>query len=321
MKNVSISNTLLRPSCLCLGAATLGTKIDQASSFRLLDTFVELGGNFINTAKIYLDPVPGFEKSASEKTIGRWLKQRSDRDSILVATKGAHPELATMQIQRLSKTEITHDLEMSLQNLGLERIPLYYLHRDDPTRPVEEIIDTLQSLVEAGKIQYFACSNWRRSRIETAQAYAKERNIQGFVANQMGFSLKANDPARLFDPNMVLMDDDLQDFHTQTQLTAIPYGSQGGGYFQKMARRSKEERLSNPPASEVDEINERRLERLEALSLESGISINHLVLGFLLSQPFPVIPIIGCRTPEQLRESCDAADVRLSEEQVRFLRD
>jgi aryl-alcohol dehydrogenase-like predicted oxidoreductase len=297
----------------------LGTKIDREASFRLLDIFVELGGNFINTAKIYMDPMPEFEKSASEKTIGRWLKQRADRDSILVATKGAHPDLATMKIQRLSKAEITHDLEMSLQNLGVQRIALYYVHRDDPSRPVEEIIDTLHGLVKAGKIQYFACSNWRRTRIEAAQAYAKKRNITGFVANQMGFSLKATDASMLFDPNMVIMDDDLQAFHMETQLTAIPYGSQGGGYFQKMARRTKEERLSNPPTNEIDKINARRLCRLETLSAESGISINHLVLGYLLSQPFPVIPIIGCRTPEQLRESCGGADVRLRGEQVRFL--
>jgi aryl-alcohol dehydrogenase-like predicted oxidoreductase len=310
MKLGTIAGTTLKPSRFCLGTTNYGDKSAQEGAFQLLDTFVELGGNFIDTAKVY---------GTSEKVIGEWLKARGNRNSIIVGTKGAHPDLETMKIQRLSRAEIAQDIEESLVNLKTDYIDLYYLHRDDVDRPVEEIIDSLHGLQSTGKIRYFACSNWRRPRIEAAQAYARKVGIQGFVADQPGWSLRAVDLRYLFDPNMVVMDDDLQAYHAQSGMTVIPYSSQGGGFFQKLARRNPADRPAKPITDQVTAANEKRGERLLALSEETGITITHLVLAYLLSQPFPVIPIIGCKTPENLRESCNAASVRLDREQLRFL--
>lgn len=318
MHTIRLNHSDLSPSVLCLGGVPLGSTLDAGASFALLDVFVALGGNFIDTAKVYADWLPG-ERSVSEKTIGRWLQQRRTRARVILATKGAHPELSSMHKPRVTPQWIVADLEQSLRNLQTDCIDLYWLHRDDPTRPVEEIIDTLHAQATAGKIRAFGCSNWRAARIAAAQRYAHARGWPGFVANQMLWSLAAVDVQALPDPTMVSMDESLHSLHRQTQLAAIPYASQANGYFQRLATGALEampagnRRLYDTPT------NRARYARIERLATESNLSVTAIVLGYLRGQPFPTIPIIGCRTLAQLEDSCRAADVVLSAEQIAFL--
>jgi len=160
MEYQTIPNTDLKPSVICLGTGDVGGALDQQTSFRLLDAYLDLGGTLIDTASVYTDWLPG-ERSASEKTIGRWLSHRGGRDRILLATKGGHPRLTSMDVPRLSRQEIVQDLEASLRNLHTEVIDLYWLHRDDPTRPVSEIVNVLYDQVQAGKVRYVG---WRARR-------------------------------------------------------------------------------------------------------------------------------------------------------------
>jgi aryl-alcohol dehydrogenase-like predicted oxidoreductase len=280
----------------------------------LLDSFIEQGGNFLDTAKIYADWLPG-ERSISEKTLGAWMHQRGNRHQVIVATKGAHPDLAAMHIPRLSPGEIVADLEASLQHLGADMIDLYWLHRDDPARPVEEIIDTLNSQVIAGKIRYFGCSNWRAGRIQAAQAYAKAHGLMGFAGNQMLWSLAHIDMDANPDKTLVNMDAESFEYHKSSGLAAIPYSSQAGGLFNKMARGSGTSGGGMYPIVE----NEARFKHIQKLSDETGLSITQIVLGYMLSQPFAVIPIVGCHTLTQLKDSLSAAEVCLLPSQVAFL--
>src|SRR5215467_4718468 len=116
MRYVAVPNTDLRVSHICLGSTGIGAEISVPDSFALLDEFVRLGGNFIDTAHVYSDWIPG-TKSTSEKTIGQWLKARGIRDQLNIGTKGAHPELTTMHISRLSSADIVQDLAESLDYL------------------------------------------------------------------------------------------------------------------------------------------------------------------------------------------------------------
>lgn len=162
----TMPQTDLMLSSICLGTASLGSTISKSESFRLLDEFAELGGNFLDTSLNYADWECEI-KSVSEKTIGEWLKQRKQGNKIIVGTKGACPNQE--RFFRLTREDIIHDLHNSLNNLQTDCIDLYWLHRDDPTQPVELIIDVLQEQVEAGKIRYFACSNWTVGRIQEAK--------------------------------------------------------------------------------------------------------------------------------------------------------
>ena len=102
MQYVMIPDTTLNVAAICMGTTSIGSTIDQQQSADLLDLYAEHGGNFIDTASVYANWLPG-EKHQSEKTVGRWLAERRLRDRIILATKGAHPEMATMHVPRMSR--------------------------------------------------------------------------------------------------------------------------------------------------------------------------------------------------------------------------
>lgn len=318
MNYTTIPKTELKPAAICLGSTHIGSAIDRDSSFELFDIYAEHGGNFIDTASVYANWLPG-ERNISEKTIGQWLKLRKNRAEIIIGTKGAHPELATMYIPRLSPAEIGSDLNDSLKNLQTEVIDLYWLHRDDPGRPVEEILETLNEQVKEGKIRYFGCSNWQTARIRAAQTYAAEHGLQSFVANQMMWSLAQTDPTGIKDKTIVGMDELMKQYHLETGLAAVPYSSQGNGLFQRLAQGTLEQMDAQARATYQVEENRQRFERIKHVAAATGLSVTEIVLGYLQSQPFTTIPIVGCRTKGQLQDSLRAAEVRLEPEQVKYL--
>jgi aryl-alcohol dehydrogenase-like predicted oxidoreductase len=310
-----LPNSSLSPSVLCLGTADFGAKIPRENAFALLDAFVDAGGTFIDTAEIYSDWVPD-EKSRSEKLIGEWLSQRGHRNRLVIATKGAHPRLQSMHVPRMSREDIEHDLNESLKNLRTDVIDLYWLHRDDPSTPVEEIIDTLNAQVRAGKIKHFGCSNWRADRIRAANAYAAQQRVQGFIANQPQWSLAKVLQSSLGDQTCVVMDDAMHALHVEMQIACVPYSSQAGGFFQKVASGATSAEQMRMYAGEE---NTQRAKRVQHVAQETGMTISEVVLAYLLSQPFAVIPIIGCRNLDQLRDTLTAHDKRLSPAQVAVL--
>jgi aryl-alcohol dehydrogenase-like predicted oxidoreductase len=202
MKKRVIPNSGLCPSFLCLGTVPFGSTMSEKDSFGLLDAYLHLGGNFIDTANVYADWIPG-EKSTSEKTIGKWLKSRQNRQQLIVATKGGHPDLNLLHVPRISKGNIIHDLHESLRHLQTDYIDLYWLHRDDPKVPVEEILMTLEEQVQSGKIKYYGCSNWTAFRIKEAQKVAASLGTKGFVASQPMWSLAVPNYEHMTDKTLV----------------------------------------------------------------------------------------------------------------------
>jgi aryl-alcohol dehydrogenase-like predicted oxidoreductase len=296
----------------------IGSTVDKGTSFQLLDAFAEAGGTFIDTAKVYADWLPG-ECSISEKTIGEWLRRSGRRSQIVLATKGAHPELSTMQIGRLSRAEIVADLDASLRHLQTDVIDLYWLHRDDAKRPVADILETLEDQVRAGKIRYYGCSNWRASRIAEAQALARSQGWAGFAADQMMWSLAAIDYAALPDKTAVAMNGELRQFHLAGGMAATPYSSQANGYFQRLAAGTANKMDEGQRRVYGSAANAARLARVQQLAANTGIPLTAIVLGYLTAQPFPTFPIFACRTMAQLQDTLQASDVILTQEQVAFL--
>lgn len=323
MRYRTIPGTSLTPSVICLGTMPLGTRLDQEQSNRLLDAFLDLGGSFIDTAHIYSDwesPV----RSVSERTIGNWLRQSGKRNRIVLATKGAHHDLADKH-SRLAPEDIRQDLDESLCFLQTDVIDLYWLHRDDPARPVQEILDVLEAERRKGKIRYYGCSNWRPDRMEQARRYAAAEGVPGFVADQPWWSLAMPNPEAVGDPTLVLMDEELLAYHRRTGMAVVPYTSQAKGFFSGKYGRGLRP-ANSPSAAEVErlfynKVNLARLEKCQALARELGATANQVALAYLLHHDFPVFPIVGAHTLEQLRDSCGAADLSLSPEALRNLAD
>lgn len=343
-KHVLLPSTQLRVSPICLGSGNLGGPIAKPEAMRLLDGFLAAGGNFIDTAKVYSDWIPG-ERSRSEKTIGEWIAARGNRDQVVLATKGAHPDLLAMQVPRLSAADIMGDLDASLSHLRTDYIDLYWLHRDDPNTPVENIIDTLNAQVKAGKIRYFGCSNWHTPRIEAAQTYARQSGQMGFAGNQMLWNVGVIDPRGVPDKSLAIMNAEMRAFHQRSGMAAIPYSSQANGRFSKMdkgperyadkLKRLGPKRMLLQMAQRLRDVarklgqgqgqpemypsaaNQRRYQVLKQIATELNVPISHVVLAYLTSQPFATVPIVGPQTPAQLADCVAAGELRLTAEQLR----
>ena len=318
MKTIQIPGTGLMPSSLCLGTGQYGSAIDRSTAFAQMDAFCEAGGNFLDTAKVYGDWVPG-TISSSEKVIGEWIKIRKNRRDIILATKGAHYILATPQIRRVTPADILSDIHASLQHLQTDYIDLYWLHRDDPDQPVAGIIETLETQVRAGGIRYYGASNWRLSRLIEAQEFAQANGMQGFCAVQNCWSLAHINIDQLFDPTMVVMDDGLLQYHQSHQLTAIPYSSQANGIFHKLAAGKRDSLPNMIRNMFLNSETEQRFKKILTLQAQSDWTITQIIMGYLMSQPFPTIPVFSSRNHEQLQDTLSAADIRLTPDQIAFL--
>jgi aryl-alcohol dehydrogenase-like predicted oxidoreductase len=309
----------LSPASICLGTADLGSTVDRKDSYALLDAYLELGGNFIDTAKIYADWRPG-ERSASEKLLGEWMHLRRSRPRIILATKGAHPDFASIGVPRLSRPEIESDLDASLSHLQTDRIDFYWLHRDDPARPVEDILITLNEAVRAGKIRYFGCSNWRVERIRLANAYAAVHGLQGFTANQPMWNMAVINGQAIGDPTVAVMDEELWNYHRHTQLPAIPYSATANGLFQKLEKGIYSSLSASQQNVYRQPENQARFERARQVAASRGLTITQVVLGYLLSQPFPTYPIVGPKTLDQLHDCLTAMHVHLEDSEISHIK-
>lgn len=321
MRYRQIPNTSLEPSVIALGTAGLGTRVQGDDAFRLLDYYVELGGNFIDTARVYGDWASD-EPAVSEKTIGRWLKQSGLREQVIIGTKGCHPVVGT-STPRVTPECLRVDLYGSLESLQVDSIDLYWLHRDDPGLPVGPILEALEGFRKQGLIRHYGCSNWSCTRIKEAAEYARRHGLEGFVANQMLWSYATLNAGALSDPTLVPMDQETWNYHKETQLAAVPYSSQAKGFFAGKYGRN----VTDPQTRSAKQVmalyyNEENFSRLRLAKLigeKLGSTANDVALAYLLHQPFPVFPIVGCHTPEQLAAACRAADLALPADYLQWL--
>jgi len=318
MKPLPLPGSALSVSPLCLGGVPFGNTLDERETFALLDRFVELGGNFIDTARIYSDWVPG-EKRRSERVLGDWLCARGHRDGLVVATKGAHPFIESGDVPRTSAAELRDDLEGSLRTLRVEVVDLYWLHRDDATRPVGHFVDVLNAFLREGKIRAFGASNWTAARLRAANDYARATGQQGFVANQPFWCLGCQQSRPPPFTGYVKFDAEAFRFHRETGLAVVPYTSQANGFFSKLAlppaqRPAKfaEHEFHTPPNLAAGKI------ALE-LAAAKRVAPSAIVLAYLWSRPFPVVPIVGSRTIAQLEDSAAALPVRLAAGEIAAL--
>jgi aryl-alcohol dehydrogenase-like predicted oxidoreductase len=263
----------------------------EETAFEVMDAYEKLGGNVLDTARVYGDFDRGIQ-GTSEKTVGKWIASRKARERVVVSTKGAHPPWDDMTRHRLDRASILSDVEASLEALGLSGVDIYYLHRDEPLRPVGDILETLNALVESGKAGLLGASNWTAARIEEANAYAAAHGLKGFSVNQPQWSLAFQH--HVADKTLVQMDRAMFEMHRRTGLACMPYSSQAKGFFIKLFEMG-EERL--PQALKRDFVSPENFRRYEAVLKAreaTGLSVGAISLAFLTGQrDFFTLPIAG----------------------------
>lgn len=313
--------TTLTPSRIILGSVSFGSNIPREEAFAAMDAYREAGGNVLDTAHIYSSWEPG-GVGASERTVGEWIRSRNVRDQLILGTKGAHPEFSAMERGRCALQDLRRDLTESLERLQVEYVDVYWLHRDHPGLPVAAIIDNLAELNRPHRIGCFGASNWRPDRIEAANDYAQKSGLQGFVANQPGWSLAAMATDVPHPSPMVYVDHAAAAWHTRTGLPLAAYSSQAGGYFGDANVQWARKDFAGPAprgAAYDSPANRARLQRAVALAEKKSCTANQVALAWLLHQPFPTFPIIGSRSPEHIRESMGALRVHLDPEECRWV--
>lgn len=305
-----------KPTCpIILGVADLGGSVDQETSFAIMDRYAEAGGNHFDTAHIYAAWLPG-RVGSSERTLGRWLRSRGLVGKMLIATKGAHMALDGVYAPRVRPECIHADLQESLERLGVDRVDLYYLHRDDPTVPVECLLAALEAERARGRIGAYACSNWALPRLHEAQALAAARGWAGFAVNQMAWSLAAQ-PAE--GPMSTYAVDPLyRRWHRETGLPLACYSSQAVGFFARTWTWPSQGHAKKFDAY-CTETNVRRAWRAQAYAAARGVTPTRIALAWLLHQGHPVLPIIGGKTVAQISDSMAALKLSLSPGEVRDL--
>ena len=311
---MNIPNTELDASPISLGTGGFGSSV--ADPMGVLDAYAEAGGNFIDTACNYGDWIAGNEPGASERAIGAWLDARGARASVVLATKGGHPKFDAPEIGRLGRRDVMEDLDRSLERLRTDRIDLYWLHKDEPARPVEEIVETLNEAVEDGRVRYLGASNFAVARIEAANAYATAQGLAGFVADQALWSAAPLAGYPYGDPGAGFFDPARWEFHRRTGMAAVPYQSQAFGLFNRMHDGTLDAMNKGFRGFYVAHESADRYARMETIMQETGLTVTQVVLGYLLGQPFPTFPIVGSQSPAQVRDSMTALNVRLSPEQI-----
>jgi aryl-alcohol dehydrogenase-like predicted oxidoreductase len=299
-------------SRVALGSSMIGSRVSRDESFALLDAFVEAGGTFLDTAHVYANWAPG-PRSISEKTIGAWLKTTGYRDRLVIATKGGHPEPSNPRVSRLSRAEVVGDLDESLDHLGLDRIDLYWLHRDDLNRPVGEMLEVVNEQARLGKIRHFGCSNWRPARIREAQAYAAAHDLKPFVASQIFWSLAKPNPG-VVAWDHADMDDEAEAFYPAAGMSVHAFTSQARGFFTKATAGGLASLSPNLRKDFENPTTLARLERAQQMAKELGTTVTAVVLASISSRPFVSIPILGCVNLDQLRDSLGNVDLTLSPE-------
>ena len=300
-----------------LGSVNFGGTCPEAQAHEFLSAFYEKGGNFIDTARVYGD-FKASNNGVSEKVIGSWLSKNHIRDNIFLSTKGAHPALGDMAHPRLSHDEILGDMCFSLEDLQTDCVDIYWLHRDNALLPVGGIMETLTELTEKGYTKYVGASNWSAERIEEANEYAIKHSLTPFYANQPQFSLAIQFGSD--DKTLVTCDDKTIALHDKTNMLMTPFSSQAKGYFGKLDALGE--------AGLSDKIKRRFhfkenieiYERLKKLSLELDRSVTALALNWLMSQPFPLIPLTSISNIGQLEDIVLAGDTFITSEQRDYIR-
>jgi aryl-alcohol dehydrogenase-like predicted oxidoreductase len=312
MRIKAFGNTKLSVSDFALGTMYFGTKMNQSDSFSLLDEFLDLGGNFLDTANNYAYWIENGTGDESELLLGKWLHQRKNRNEIVLASKvGARPRVSgTFDTQEGTRSHtIIKGVEKSLRRLGTDHLDMLYLHIYDPSSRFEETQIALEKLKEKGKIRYYAASNYTANQLNKSELASKILGSQGFSALQNWFTFLQ--PRSGVDMWLhVFTDQAIKSYLKTRSIPLVAYSCLLGGTYDRGV-------LPGPEYPSIHERfrgekNQKRLDVLLDLARKENKTPGQIVLAWLLQQDFQVIPLLGVSLSSQLKENVAAADEHLN---------
>jgi aryl-alcohol dehydrogenase-like predicted oxidoreductase len=305
MNTRSLGKTDLQVSNLCLGTMQFGWTTDEHSAFEVMDAFVEAGGNFIDTADVYSRWSPGNPGGVAEEIIGRWMKQRGNRDALVVATKVRGQMWEGADGEGLARKHIERAIDDSLRRLQTDRVDLYQCHYPDTNTPIEETLTVFGELIKAGKVRYIGASNYDADQLSAALRISDDKSLPAFQTLQPHHNLvhRTEYEAEL----AKVCDDQL--------IGVIPYSPLAGGFLTGKYRRDApipDSQRAGRAKEYMTDAGFGVIEALERVASDRKTTVPAVALAWQLQKPAVTAPIIGANTTEQLAALLPAGDLELT---------
>lgn len=309
MEKRILGKTDLNIAPIVFGGNVFGWTIDEQKSFEILNQFVESGFNFIDTADVYSRWAPGNKGGESETIIGNWLKKQNKRHDIIIATKVGSD---MGQGKSLRKDYIINEVEHSLSRLQTDYIDLYFSHYDDENTPVEETLSAYETLIKAGKIRWIGASNFSADRLKESLVYATEHSLPRYEVYQPGYNLY-----------------DRENFEQEHEKICLDYGlgvvtyySLASGFLTGKYRSEDDLNKSQRGGGIKKFLNEHGFKILAALdevAEKHHVEPASVALAWLIYHPSITAPIASVTDLSQLKSFTDAANLKLSPEDISLL--
>ncbi|GAA4266727.1 aldo/keto reductase [Frondihabitans peucedani] len=288
----------LRVFPVALSGNVFGWTTDDAQTFDVLDTYLNVGGNFLDTADSYTD-------GASERLIGQWMRSRRSRDDVVLATKVGknrdNPGLTPWAMERA--------VDASLKRLGTDRIDLLYLHIDDTEVAFERTLLGVDRLIRSGKVRWFGGSDHSGNRLYEARIASGMLGIAPMVALQNQYSLV----------HRAEYERDLAKVAAQQRLAVMPRFALASGFLSGKYRTKadiKGHRRGSEVAKLLSKRNLRILAELDRIASLHAAPVAAVSLAWLLAKPNVVAPVASATSPQQVVELAEAARVQLTRHEV-----
>lgn len=306
MERIGRSDVEVSP--LCLGGNVFGWTADPDASYAILDAFVEAGGNAIDLADSYPHWAPGCSGGESEEIVGAWMRDRRNRDQIVLCTKvGKFPGN-----HGLSREQIQTGIEGSLRRLQTDRVDLYYCHADDASTPLAETLQALGELVSAGTVRTIGASNYTADRLAEALRLSDELGVARFAAVQPHYSLVWRQE----------YEGALEQLCAREGLSCLPYWGLAAGFLtgkyasaDALARSSRMDAVSRYLTPRNDEI----LAVVREIAARHSVEPASVALAWLRARPTVVAPIASASRPSQMPALVASMTLDLSDGEIAAL--
>lgn len=310
MEKRQLGRSGIMVSPLCLGGNVFGWTADEATSFRLLDAFLDAGLEFIDTADVYSAWAPGHSGGESETILGRWMKARGNRGRVILATKVGSPMGEGKK--GLSAAYIREAVEASLRRLQTDVIDLYQSHRDAPETPPEETLGAYARLIEEGKVRAIGASNFTAERLTLSLETSARLGLPRYESLQPQYNL--------YDRSE--FEADLAPLCLREQIGVIPYFGLAAGFLTgkyrgeaDLAGKARGQRVS----AYMNERGTRILAALDEVAARRGTNPAQVALAWLMQRPGLTAPIASATSLDQMADLVAATRLVLTEEDVRVL--
>jgi aryl-alcohol dehydrogenase (NADP+) len=284
----------------------MGNTLDETRSIAVLDAYVEAGGNFIDTANIY-------GAGRSEAIIGRWMKQRGNRDELVIATKIGWTANPPVLEEGLSARTIRDGIESSLRRLGTDRVDLYYAHCDDPTVPLDVTLATFDQIRSEGKVRWLGGSNYSDARLDLALQRSEDLGLSRFECFQAKYNLV----------DRVDFEGGVASVCASRGVGVTTFFSLARGFL--TGKYSRTHALPTSPRAEVVAANYFNdaafaiMDRVARTASSMGSTPAQVSLSWLLRRPGVASCLSAATSPAQVAELAGADRVQLTDESDRFL--